>query len=235
MMEYIIINDIKSTELKGLMISRLSPITKPPKRVAIEEIEGRDGNTITELGYGSYVKEIEIGLTYNYDIDEIISYFNSEGKIVFSNEPTKYYRFKIVEQIDFEKLLRFKTAKVKLHVQPFKYSAEEKIKAYDITTETEICVRNSGNIYSKPRITFTGTGISNISLNGLQMLVLNLESETDSITIDFENLEAYDTDGLRNRDVDGDYDNFKLNIGKNNISFTGTLTKIEIENYSRWI
>lgn len=235
MMEYIKINGVKSTDLKGLLITYLPPITKPPKRVEIEEIEGRDGDTITELGYSSYEKEIEIGLTYNYDIDEIISYFNSEGEIVFSNEPTKYYRFKIVEQIDFEKLLRFKTAKVELHVQPFKYSSEELIETHEITTETEISVTNSGNIHSKPRITFTGTGTSNISLNGLQMLVLTLGSETDSITIDFEKLEAYDIEGLRNRDVDGDYDNFNLNVGENTISFTGTLTKIEIENYSRWI
>lgn len=234
-MEYITLNNIKNTDIKGLMICNLPPISKPLKRTTIEEIEGKDGDEIIELGYSAYDKELTIGLTYNYDIDEIISYFNSEGIVTFSNEPNKYYKYKIIEQIDFEKLLRFKTAKVKLHVQPFKHSTEERIKTYGITIEKEISIINSGNIVSKPRITFTGTGISNISLNGLQVLVLTLGSTTDSITIDFEKLEAYDPSRLRNRDVDGDYDKFNLNIGKNTISFTGTLTKIEIENYSRWI
>ena len=47
------------------------------------------------------------------------------GTIVFSNEPDKYYKYKIIEQIDYEKLLEFKTASVRLHCQPFKYPLEE--------------------------------------------------------------------------------------------------------------
>ena len=30
-------------------------------------------------------------------------------------------------------------------------------------------------------------------------------------------------------------DNFKLNVGKNIISWNGSISKIEIDNYSRWI
>ena len=44
-----------------------------------------------------------------------------------------------------------------------------------------------------------------------------------------------ETDALKNRLVTGNYDNFKLNVGQNIISWTGTTTKIEIENYTRFI
>ena len=77
-MNYIILNNKNSTEIKGLLISTLPPISKPSKRYNQEEIDGRDGDLITELGYKAYDKEFQIGLTYNYDVDEVISYFDSK-------------------------------------------------------------------------------------------------------------------------------------------------------------
>ena len=233
-MSYILLNNKRNTEIKGLIVCSLPPISKPQKKVTIEEIDGVDGDIITELGYKAYDKEFEIGLTYNYDIDEIINYFDSEGLVTFSNESEKYYRYKIVEQIDFERLLRFKTATVKMHIQPFKYSILETNKSFDITTQTEIEIRNKGNIYSKPVLTIYGEGDIALSLNGNQIFNVNLADE-GYITIDTEKMEAYKDTILKNRIVTGNYDNFKLNIGRNVISYTGTITKIVISNYSRWI
>lgn len=122
-MNYCIINSVKSTTIQGLLISSLPPITKPKIRTSVEEIDGRDGDIVTELGYSAYDKTMTIGLFGNYDIDEVIQYFDSEGTVIFSNEPDKFYRFEIIEQIDFERLARFKTANVVFHVQPFKFSA----------------------------------------------------------------------------------------------------------------
>lgn len=125
MRDYVIINGVNSLTIKGLAISKLPPITKPMIRTQREEIDGRDGDLITELGYSAYDKELEIGLYGNFEIDDIIKYFTGEGTIVFSNESDKYYYFKIIEQIDYEALLKFKTATVTLHCQPFKYPLEE--------------------------------------------------------------------------------------------------------------
>lgn len=233
-MSYIILNNKRNTEIKGLIVCSLPPISKPQKKVVIEEIDGVDGDIITELGYKAYDKDVEIGLTYDYDIDEIIDYFNSEGVVIFSNEPDKYYRYKIVEQIDFERLLRFKTATVRMHIQPFKYSIIEVSKTFNITTQKEIEIRNRGNIYSKPIITIYGAGDVALYLNENQMFNINLGDE-EYITLDTEKMEAYKDAILKNRLVTGNYDNFKLNIGRNVISFTGSITKIVISNYSRWI
>lgn len=233
-MSYIILNNKRNTEIKGLIVCSLPPISKPQKKVVIEEIDGVDGDIITELGYKAYDKDVEIGLTYDYDIDEIIDYFNSEGVVIFSNEPDKYYRYKIVEQIDFERLLRFKTATVRMHIQPFKYSIIEVSKTFNITTQKEIEIRNRGNIYSKPIITIYGAGDVALYLNENQMFNINLGDE-EYITLDTEKMEAYKDAILKNRLVTGNYDNFKLNIGRNVISFTGSITKLVISNYSRWI
>lgn len=378
MNNFIILNGIDSRTIPGLIISTLPPITKPQMRSSVETIDGRDGDLITKLGFSAYDKEIEIGLSYNYDVDQVISYFNSEGQAVFSNEIDKYYNYTILEQIDFEKLLRFKKAKVKFHVQPFKYSNIEKAINFDnseqvltdnlltinypnnsnagidytlvdektfilngtatfghqIPLETgkqtwevgqyeisfklldgsynqigngpfgflfyladsvqelssnfnssgsvviniseeitaspylwigfseqafaefnnakfeidvkrvettyavnTIKVRNYGNYFSKPIITLSGSGIINLSLNNYQMFSIDFGDMTNTITLDIENMNAYNpnTQELMNRQVQGNYDNFQLRVGLNNITWGGDLSNIQVSNYSRWL
>lgn len=378
MNNFIILNGIDSRTIPGLIISTLPPITKPQMRSSVETIDGRDGDLITKLGFSAYDKEIEIGLSYNYDVDQVISYFNSEGQAVFSNEIDKYYNYTILEQIDFEKLLRFKKAKVKFHVQPFKYSNIEKAINFDnseqvltdnlltinypnnsnagidytlvdektfilngtatfghqIPLETgkqtwevgqyeisfklldgsynqigngpfgflfyladsvqelssnfnssgsvviniseeitaspylwigfseqafaefnnakfeinvkrvettyavnTIKVRNYGNYFSKPIITLSGSGIINLSLNNHQMFSIDFGDMANTITLDIENMNAYNpnTQELMNRQVQGNYDNFQLRVGLNNITWGGDLSNIQVSNYSRWL
>ena len=237
MRNYIILNGISSETITGLLIQNLPPITKPKQRVNIEEIDGRDGDIVTYLGYGAYDKEFKIGLFGNYDVDEVIKYFNSSGTVTFSNEEDKYYNYQILDQIDFERLIRFKEATVKMHIQPFKYSNVESEKTFTITNQTSINIRNNGNFISKPVLTITGTGTINLSLNNEQLFVIDLGETSTSIVLDINNMNAYNptTNAYMNREVTGNYDNFVLNVGFNTISWSGTITKIEIQNYSRWI
>ncbi|MBP5423741.1 MAG: phage tail family protein [Paludibacteraceae bacterium] len=130
-MNYIVLNGKNSNEINGLIISSLPPITKPKIRTASEEIDGRDGDIITKLGYSAYDKEFEIGLAGNYNVDDVISYFDSSGEVIFSNEQDKYYKYQIIDQIDFDRLLRFKKANVKMHVQPFKYDSIADAQVYN--------------------------------------------------------------------------------------------------------
>jgi len=365
MQNYIILNGEISTNIQGLLIQELPPISKPKIRTQVEEIDGRDGDIVTYLGYSAYDKEFTIGLYGDFDIDAIINYFNSEGTVTFSNEEDKYYNYQIVEQIDFERLIRYRTATVVMHVQPFKYSVTDNEKIFDITnnllsfsdftktsngitltmendeliftgsgtsgytevympinpltlpagsytltattngsganacpmrliesvpnnaetfggnylsltnnaaaTQTDtlteettynylwfyitpnvqlnftldvtvinnapsnnISIRNVGNIYSKPTITIYGTGTIEISLNNQIIFDLDMGSY-EFMTIDTNLMEAYNNSTLLNRYVTGDYNNFYLNVGNNVISWSGDISQIEIQNYSRWI
>lgn len=362
MRNYIILNGKDSRYIDGFLVQELPPISKPKIRTEVEEIDGRDGDIITPLGYSAYDKEMKIGLYGNYRIDDIISYFDSSGKVTFSNEIDKYYNYQILEQIDFERLVRFRTATVKFHVQPFKYddvakeisvtnqllhvpdyragnngvtvsvvngeivcsgSAETyaefyipidhlKLKAgnYTFTAKTSgsagdcyirlisdrpsdsnsfsknyvqlisnkanmikandtgaleythlwlyffpsapggdydfsmtvtmaadvfssIEVFNRGNTVSRPKVTLHGAGVVDLHLNGAS--ILQIDVDQDYITIDSAEMNAYHDGTLKNRQVAGDYEALALKTGKNTLSWSGNITGIQIEDYSRWI
>lgn len=233
MNNYVILNGVSSNTKTGLAIKELPPITKPLMRTIKEEIDGKDGDLITKLGYSAYDKTIEIGLYGTYDINEIISFFNSKGIITFSNETDKYYYYEIINQIDYNKLLKFKTANVVFHCQPFKYKVGET----PITLSSgDNTITNEGNIYSKPIITIKGSGDISISLDGNQIFSIDM-SNNSIIVIDTENMEAYDptTGNLLNRKVTGNYENFKIESGNNTLSISGTITSGSIANYMRWL
>lgn len=231
MISYIELNGEKSTSVKGLIIQSLPPITKPKMRTSIETIDGRDGDIVTRLGYAAYDKELSIGLHGDFDIDDAIAFFDSEGEVVFGNEPDKYYRYQILDQIDFERLIRFRTAKVKMHVQPYKYDAVDRV--FEAVGQKSVTLRNRGNVFSRPTVTVYGSGNVEMTINAVTVLSFSIEG--GSITIDAAEMNAYHGDALMNRHVTGDYSDLRLNVGENTISCSGDVTEIKVEDYSRWV
>lgn len=239
---YCILNDKKSSLIKGLLIQSLPIISKPQMRTNINEIDGRDGDIVTKLGYAAYDRTMSIGLFGDFDIYEVIDYFNSEGEAIFSNEPEMIYKYQIINQIDFEKLLRFRTAEVVFHCQPFKYSSFRERLSFDL--ENPIQIYNQGNVYSKPKFfvtdenTFFETA-RHIYLDGNLVITIkqppNAVEVASAICIDTEKMQATVGDeygAYMNRYVTCDYLNFKVTQGEHTIS---TDWFGEITNISRWI
>ena len=89
---YIVLNGISSEAIDGLLISSLPPIRKPAMRYSADEIDGRDGDIVTTIGYKAYDKSVSVGLSGEFDIDRVIEFFASSGRVTFSSELDKYYR-----------------------------------------------------------------------------------------------------------------------------------------------
>lgn len=234
-MNYIIWKGKNSTEINGLLISELPVISRPKIKTSIIEIEGKDGDIVDNMGYSAYDKDLKIGLFGDYDIDEISKYFSGSGEVIFSNEPDKYYRAEIFEEIDFERLVNFKTASVKFHTQPHKYLVNEEPSSFDISEGvTQVEVNNVGLEPSKPIITLHGTGTVEIKINALGELHVDIGNE-GHLTVDSMIEECYKdtTLILKNRAMGGEFP--ILSAGKNVITWTGNLTKIEIKPMSRWL
>lgn len=177
MVNYIELNGEKSTSVKGLIIQSLPPISKPKMRTSIATIDGRDGDVVTKLGYSAYDKQLSIGLHGDFDIDDAIAFFDSEGEVVFGNEPDKYYRYQILDQIDFERLVRFRTANVKMHVQPFKHDAVDR--TFDIVNQF-LHVKDSAT--SKFGITATSSDGS-IRVSGKATSDVDIEVPIESMSL----------------------------------------------------
>lgn len=232
-MSKIIWKGIDSETIPGLLITNIPPITKPKMRTTTTKIDGRDGDIIDELGYESYTKSIGVGLTRNYDVDQVIKYFTGSGELTISNEPDKYYIARITDQIDFEKLIRFKTATIKFYVQPFKYLKDEQKVELNVTSQKSVEVINKGLEVSKPIITLEGSGAVIVALNGANQFTYTFPEGESKVIIDSTDEEAYLDGEFKNRNMLGSF--IKLEPGKNTISWTGTLTKIKIDPRSRWL
>ena len=231
-MNYIKWKEQDSRYINGLVICELPPIVKPQMRIAETVIDGVDGSLIEELGYSPYDKQLLIGLTQNANIDAIIKFFSGNGEVVFSNEPDKYYKASIVNQVDYARLVRFKTATVTFRVQPFKYKLDEL--PVTISTSANVYnVENWGTENSKPLIRLEGSGTVECRVNGNSVFSYTFPSNDTEVYIDSELQDAYVGSVLKNRNMVGEFP--ILNSGDNEISFTGTLTSVEITARSRWI
>lgn len=245
---YVIMNGVNSLTIQGLVIRELPPISKPSMRNIREEIDGRNGDIITELGYSAYDKELEIGLYgESYDINDIIAFFNGKGTITFSDEPDKYYYYQILNQIDYEKLLKFKTASVVFHCQPFKYKVDEvpleEEFEYVEGEGTNITLNNTANaIFSEfdlkgnteqdgtPTPTDlkeveTTTGRQEINIIGKNLLPLNIESGTtkNGLTITINDEGYYVLNGTTTANTTWDLyngENITIPAGTYTASFT---------------
>lgn len=231
-MNYIIWNNKDSRDIKGLLICELPPIAKPNMRVKETVIDGADGSIIEELGYESYDKTVSVGLKIGADVDEIIEYFTGNGEIVFSNEPNKYYIARIVKGVEYNRLLRYRTAKVTFRVQPFKYHSTEEDR-YATSASQSLIVENIGNHTAKPLITIKGEGTVVLSLNGTAICQYTFPEGEDTVIIDCEKQDAYLGTTLKNRNMIGEFPIFEK--GNNIITWSGTVESIRIKRYSRWL
>ena len=98
---------ISSNTISGLLISELPPITKPKMRVKETVIDGVDGSLLEDLGYESYSKKLNIGLTRNFDIDKIINYDETKINSLLNNKDIVRNKLKINATIN--NALIFKT------------------------------------------------------------------------------------------------------------------------------
>lgn len=232
-MAEIIWKNKSNKEITGLIITDMPPITKPKMKVNKVEIDGRDGDVIENLGYESYTKNIGVGLTKNFDIDEVMKYFTGSGELVLSDEPNKVYVANIYDDIDYEKLLLMRKATIKFQVQPYKYLKDESKVILNIDTETSVDVINQGLEIAKPIFKIYGTGKVELAINGVNTFQYEFPDNEEYAIINSLDEEAYYGSEYRNRKMVGEFP--KLDPGTSTISWTGSLTKIEIEPKSRWL
>lgn len=230
MFQYFIFNGINSLDM-GVIMLKAPSIVIPSPKVKSVEIAGRSGVLHENIGiYQSYTKEIECHVTDRNQIESVCRWLTGGGEVIFSSEPDRVYRVFIKNQTSIQRiLLNINLFMLQFETFPFKYSVNAFGEEKSITAPTAIY--SKGTFQAEPIFTVYGSGGGSFFVNGTQYRLTNLSGY---VTINSEIQEAYK--GSTNCNMQFVAEDFPmLQVGKNEISFTGGITKIEMIPNWRWL
>lgn len=235
MITSIIYNDKDSYEEFGLKIENIPNFPSTNAVFDSTTIDGRDGTLNTFNRYADNVIPFNFRFkAKDSEFDDIknriIAWLNSKADTLAYSKSSNIYKVKQVKISDFvttSKIVRRFTVTFTIHPSTYLDEGEDTI----ILTKATILYNGNATYKSKPYIKVTGSGDITIYINN-QTLVL--KGITDYIEIDSEIMNCY-------KNINGAITNYNnlmyspfptLEVGENNISWTGSVIKIEI--IPRW-
>lgn len=212
----------------GIVINVLPPETVTEEDILEISIVGRDGNlTIDNNAKKNYTLTMTCTLMDFTRIDEVKAWLSGSGDLIFNWQNNYKFEARLNNKIDisqsFKALGEFQLI---WKVQPYKKSISNNL----ITLTTPGTIYNPGTANSKPVIKIYGICSITLNINGIAISLTNI---VDYITIDSNLMDAYHDTQLMNNQMSGDFPVFQ--IGNNSISWTGTVTKVEIIPNWRWL
>lgn len=221
----------KSSKDFGILIASVPQRIRPSRRAEEIEIPGRNGILTQDEGaYDAYTISMECSTRGGDRLDEIATWLDGTGDLILSTEPDKVYQASIYNKISISDVIYlYNRFLLQFRVQPFKYSVNAISDTLDLTAPTTI--RNSGTVYSEPLITVYGSGDITLTINGADFPLYGVN---ESITIDSEMMEVFKGNANQNSKYGGaEFPEFE--VGKNEISWTGNVSKIKLQPRWRWL
>ncbi|MDL2205772.1 hypothetical protein LJC33_02535 [Eubacteriales bacterium OttesenSCG-928-N13] len=210
----------------GVHVTTYPPITLPEERVEFVTVPGRSGSlTITEgdVVYDDITISVEC-LVKNLDaLDQISAWLRGRGDLVLGNRPNVYYKARIVNQIEIEKLVRgrpHRTFAAVFRCAPFRYVYPAPAA---IGFNASGSIANPGNVFSEPVITITGNGEIDLSIGNS---TLHLDDVNGSITIDVPARLAYKDNLNQSFKLTGAWP--VIPTGTSAVSWAGSVTRVSI-------
>ena len=203
----------------GIYISKRPSIPSPERRITNVVIPGKSSSfRFDENTYEDITIRVECSIKDSIlpdKIDEIKKWLLSYGEsdLIFSNQNNKKYIAQVVNVIDFTQVL--------------KYKVESNI----IEMTGQESITNPGSIYSEPIIRIFGSGDISFTINSE---IIKLKKVIDHIILDTVQQNCYNEalDNLNNK-MSGEFP--ILEVGENNIFWTGVVSKVEVIPNWRWL
>ena len=225
----------KSYDDMGLIITETPVFSCPIRDIEFTSVPGRSGDIISDNGrYKNIAASYKVAaLADEFNIElmlrKIKAWLSASigyHRLSDTYDPN-YFRYATLDgKIDFtQKLRAIGTGTIKFNCKPFRYSAEGQ-QALTITHETTLY--NPEEFESTPHIKIIGSGDITLYFNNTAFLITSVDG---NIEIDGDIMAAYSGANLQNNKIH--FTDFpKLSPGKNNISFVGSVSKIQIT--PRW-
>lgn len=234
-----IINNVHSDELNS-QIQHRPEIYTPKRKVNFIEVKGRSGAVpFDEESYENTPMTLSL-FTKGETEDEVT---NKREQIVYAFDSGSYAEF--IPYFDSGKIYKAMLSdgpifsgsgtyknilpySLELTIKPFKYYRNQ----LKVEVTNGVTLVNPSFYISEPKITLYGSGDSTLTINGKTFVVKNIQ---EFITIDSEIAHSYkEVNGVitpqDSKTYTLDYPLFSK--GNNVISWTGSITKVEIE--PRW-
>lgn len=226
MQDFFIWNDTDCRQY-GIHVTEQPPVTIPAERSTQTNVPGRPGSLTQLEGDDVYDDLLLTATCFISDpaqIPAIAAWLKGSGTVTFANRTGGYYKARIANQIPFEKVLRGNphcAFSVNFRCFPFWYQED----AASITVNTSgTIVTNPGSVYAEPILTVYGSGDITLMVG---TTIVELEDISGSILLDCALKEAYLGNALMNDHMTGKFP--VLKPGANAVSWSGTVTKVEIK------
>ena len=173
------------------------------------------------------------------NIDKINSWLIGTGKLIFSNDPNRYYIATCNNALTGQRILTLGKLPVQFNVMPYKYDNSESDVWEDITIaegliSKTVNVGYNGNAPSESAYKITGTGnieIYNVH-NGRSV---EIHDVSGYCIVDIKKKKVYDHNNNVILDhTYGDIFDLQLNQGNNFFFLSMNVTKLEVKKRTRW-
>lgn len=218
----------------NIKINKINNLNTPQVKFEQIDIPGKNGSIIYSDGkFEDFLLEVECSLDGRLnDINELsrnIKKWLCTGldynKLIISNDPEYYYEACFCNKLDFEYVARkYRHFLIYFLCKPFKRSIYGDI---SINITTPICLYND-YLTSNPIIKVIGNGDITININNQKLILKGVE---EYIEVDTELYNCFKGSENQNNKMYSDFP--VLEEGKNNISWEGNVTRVEI--IPRWV
>lgn len=218
----------------GILITKRPSIPSPKRRITNVVVPGRNSSLrFDENTYEDITITVECSLkdgSIPNKIDDIKGWLigTGESSLIFDFQPDRKYIAQVVNAIDFTQVYKyFSKFIIVFNCQPFKY----RVSNASVNLIALGKVTNPGTVYSEPIIKIIGNG--DITLN-IKSQTVKLKGITNHIILDSLQQNAYSDSGENlNSKVTGEFP--ILYVGDNSISWSGSVSKVEITPNWRWL
>lgn len=218
----------KSSDSMDVVVLKMPVISRATEDYDKEPVPGSDETLTIKNGLVPVTKPVT-GHYCGSDINGFMEWLSGKGNLILGNQEDRYYEAEILDKVEITELVPSQLYKFscEFFCQPLGYHLGSN--CIEITSTAT--VYNPGNYKSSPYMKITGAGNITLTINGRNTV---FKGVTDFIEVDSKLKNAYRTVNGGKSDANNlMYSPFPyLDSGENAISWTGTVSKVEI--LPRW-
>lgn len=225
MLHYFKWNGVNSNT-KHIRVNNRVPIVRPEERVEHISIPGRAGELTQVEGddiYNSYIQTVNMEVIGAANVPAAEAWLKGSGVVSFDCQPTLQQNARIINAVTFQKISRnldIWSADVQFYCDPIKHAVSESV--INITS-SGASLSNPGNLPAFPLMKVTGSGAVSIACGGKTIVIPDL---TSGWVIDCENRWILAGGVPQYNAYTGDFP--VIPVGNSTLTFTGSITKIEL-------